>query len=199
VFPVLLADPETVTYIKLIRRILKGEEIWSLTFTRWEPDAQRNEKIDLHSVIQVSSRIGAQVPPASPLNQKNELLPTDFKPFSITLSLWEQELQRHPKLKIYFSRIIQIFMNIFKNLYVDLHREFRRCYCLFFLVLHLLLFLIQLVVQCLPWFHLFNGFISLGLFGRFWFGCHEVFFSPLHSLQVIMKHSFPKLTTTLFS
>lgn len=146
-FPVLLADPETVTYIKLIRRILKGEEIWSLTFTRWEPDAQRNEKIDLHSVIQVSSRIGAQVPPASPLNQKNELLPTDFKPFSITLSLWEQELQRHPKLKIYFSRIIQIFMNIFKNLYVDLRREFRRCYCLFFLVLHLLLFLRQLVVQ----------------------------------------------------
>lgn len=84
-----------------------------------------------------------------PLIKKNELLPTDFKPFSITLSLWEQELQRHPKLKIYFSRIIQIFMNIFKNLYVDLRREFRRCYCLFFfLVLHLLLFLRQLVVQC---------------------------------------------------
>lgn len=132
-----------------------------------------------------------------PLIKKNELLPTDFKPFSITLSLWEQELQRHPKLKIYFSRIIQIFMNIFKNLYVDLHREFRRCYCLFFFGPPFASFSQTVSSAVLPWFHLFNGFISLGLFGRFWFGCHEVFFSPPSFSSNYYEAFIPKTNNNL--
>ena len=118
VFPVLLADPETVTYIKLIRRILKGEEIWSLTFIRWEPDAQRNEKIDLHSVVQVSSRIGAQVPPASPLNQKKWASPHGFQAFFHNPITLGTRIAEAPKIK-----------NLFFQNYPNIHEYFQKSVC----------------------------------------------------------------------